>query len=222
MARQVRAVRTRRAVIQAAAEVFAERGYAAATIADILERAGVTKGALYFHFESKEALARGVIEAQITSDYQVPRELKLQEWVDVGMTLAYQIPRDAVLLAGIRLSADPHSRRLFGSAWPAWTELSRAYLSRAKEQGEVLPHVVPLETAECFFAAWLGTQMFSEVTAQWHDMSERVSVLFNHMLPAIATPAALIRLDTAPDRGARVVAEAQRARQAAEPAPADA
>ena len=97
MARQERAVRTRHAVIRAAAEVFAERGYAAATIAEILDRAGVTKGALYFHFDSKEALARGVIEAQITGDSHVPCELKLQEWVDVGMVLAYQIPRDAVL-----------------------------------------------------------------------------------------------------------------------------
>ncbi|MBD9704642.1 ScbR family autoregulator-binding transcription factor [Streptomyces caniscabiei] len=213
MARQERAVRTRHAVIRAAAEVFAERGYAAATIAEILDRAGVTKGALYFHFDSKEALARGVIEAQITGDSHVPCELKLQEWVDVGMVLAYQIPRDAVLLAGIRLSADLHSRRLFGSAWPAWIELSTTYLGLAKDRGEVLPHVVPKETAECFLGAWLGTQMFSEATSNWSDLSERVSVLFNHMLPAIATPAALIRLDTAPDRGARVIKNAERLRQ---------
>ncbi|ALV31083.1 ScbR family autoregulator-binding transcription factor [Streptomyces sp. CdTB01] len=221
MARQERAIRTRRAVVLAAAEVFAERGYTAATIAEILERAGVTKGALYFHFDSKEALARGVIEAQISGDHVVPRELKLQEWVDVGMTLAHQIPEDVVLLAGIRLSADLHVQRRIGSAWPAWTQLSTAYLSQAKEQGEVLPHVVPAETSECFLAAWLGTQTYSEVTSRWADLSERVSVLFNHMLPAIATPAALIRLDTAPDRGARVMAEARRLRQR-EPAPVDA
>ncbi|MER6570309.1 ScbR family autoregulator-binding transcription factor [Streptomyces sp. NPDC001093] len=211
MARQERAVRTRRAVIQAAAEVFAERGYAAATIAEILDRAGVTKGALYFHFDSKEALARGVIEAQISDGAWAPRELKLQEWVDVGMVLAHQIPRDVILLAGIRLSADLQGRRMFGSAWPAWIELSTKLLAEAKERGEVLPHVLPAETAECFLGAWIGTQMFSEASTDWSDLSERVSVLFNHMLPAIATPAALIRLDTAPDRGARVVGEARRA-----------
>jgi AcrR family transcriptional regulator len=211
MARQERAVRTRRAVIQAAAQVFAERGYAAATIAEILDRAGVTKGALYFHFDSKEALARGVIEAQISDSRWMPRELKLQEWVDVGMALAYQIPRDVVFLAGIRLSADLQGRRMFGSAWPAWIELSTRLLAEAKERGEVLPHVVPTETAECFLGAWVGTQMISEAATNWSDLSDRVSVLFNHMLPAIATPAALIRLDTAPDRGARVIEEAQRA-----------
>jgi hypothetical protein len=56
--------------------------------------------------------------------------------------------------------------------------------------------------------------MFSEANSNWADLSDRVSVLYNHMLPAIATPAALIRLDTAPDRGARVVKEAERCRQA--------
>ncbi|MEV0184354.1 ScbR family autoregulator-binding transcription factor [Streptomyces sp. NPDC050625] len=214
MAQQERAVRTRRAVIEAAATVFAERGYTAATIAEILERAGVTKGALYFHFDSKEALARGVIGAQIDNDYWVPRELKLQEWVDIGMTLAHQIPLDVILLAGIRLSGDMQGRDLFGSAWPAWIQLSTKLLTEAKERGEVLPHVVPQETAECFLGSWLGTQMFSEANSNWADLSDRVSVLYNHMLPAIATPAALIRLDTAPDRGARVVKEAERCRQA--------
>ncbi|RPF24790.1 ScbR family autoregulator-binding transcription factor [Streptomyces sp. TLI_185] len=211
MARQQRAVRTRRAVIEAAAQVFAERGYAAATIAEILDRASVTKGALYFHFNSKEALARGVIEAQISDSHWMPRELKLQEWVDVGMVLAYQIPRDVIFLAGIRLSADLQGRRMFGSAWPAWIELSTKLLAEAKARGEVLPHVVPAETAECFLGAWIGIQMFSEAVTDWSDLSERVTILFNHMLPAIATPAALIRLDTAPDRGARVVEEARRA-----------
>ncbi|MET7686065.1 ScbR family autoregulator-binding transcription factor [Streptomyces sp. NPDC005423] len=205
MARQERAVRTRRAVIDAAAEVFAERGYAAATIAEILERAGVTKGALYFHFDSKESLARGVLDAQITTDYWSPRELKLQEWVDLGMTLAHRIPREAILQAGIRLSADTQGRDLFGSAWPAWTLLVTRLLSEAKERGEVLPHVDPRETAEFFLGAWIGTETVSHMNAHWADLGHRVSVLYRHTLPAVATPAALIMVDSAPDRGARVM-----------------
>ncbi|MFF2363757.1 ScbR family autoregulator-binding transcription factor [Streptomyces sp. NPDC058122] len=217
MAQQERAVRTRRAVVEAAAAVFAERGYAAATIAEILERADVTKGALYFHFGSKEALARGVIDAQITADYWVPRELKLQELVDICMTLAHRIPRDVVLMAGIRLSADVQGRELFGSAWPAWTELVTAKVTEAKEQGEVLRHIDPRETAEFVLGAWLGMQYLSEAYADWADLPERASTLFRYVLPAIATPAALVSLDIAPDRGLRVIEEA--GRQAAQPQP---
>lgn len=72
VARQERAVRTRRAILEAAAAVFDERGYEAATIADILARAGVTKGALYFHFSSKQELAQGVLDEQM-AEGGVPR-----------------------------------------------------------------------------------------------------------------------------------------------------
>jgi len=207
MAQQERAVRTRRAVLEAAAAVFAERGYAAATIGEILARAQVTKGALYFHFDSKAALAQGVLEAQVTTDYHVPRELKQQEWVDAGLTLAKRLPQEPLLLAGVRLSADLQGREVFGSAWPAWTELTAAFLSEAKERGEVLPHVVPSESAQVFLGAWIGVQYVSQAMSGWADLEVRMSALFNHMLPAITAPAVLVRLDTAPDRGARVIAE---------------
>ncbi|MQY36482.1 A-factor receptor protein [Streptomyces sp. RB17] len=207
MPQQERAVRTRRAVLEAAATVFAERGYAAATIAEILDRAGVTKGALYFHFDSKAALARGVLQEQMTTEYHVPRELRLQEWVDAGMTLAERLPREPMLLAGVRLSADLQGRDVFGSAWPACAELTGSLLAEAKERGEVLPHVVPEETAQVFLGGWIGVQFVSQAVADWSDLDHRMSALFNHLLPAIAAPAVLVRLDTAPDRGARVIAE---------------
>ncbi|MFI9808675.1 ScbR family autoregulator-binding transcription factor [Streptomyces sp. NPDC052301] len=210
MAQQERAVRTRRAVLEAAAAVFAERGYAAATIAEILTRAGVTKGALYFHFDSKAALAQGVLQEQMTTAYHLPRELKLQEWVDAGMTLAERLPREPLLLAGVRLSADLQGREVFGSAWPAWAELTTSVLAEAKERGEVLQHVVPRETAQVFLGAWIGVQFVSQAVAGWADLDDRLSALFNHILPAIAAPSVLVRLDTAPDRGARVIAEAER------------
>ncbi|WP_345059327.1 ScbR family autoregulator-binding transcription factor [Streptomyces rameus] len=209
MAQQERAVRTRRAVLEAAAAVFAERGYAAATIAEILGRAGVTKGALYFHFDSKADLARGVLQEQLRTGYHLPRELKLQEWVDAGMTLARRLPREPLLLAGVRLSADLQGRDAPDSAWPAWGRLTSCVLAEAKQRGEVLPHVVPEETAQVFLGAWIGVQFVSQAVAGWSDLDDRTSALYDHILPAIAAPAVLFRLDTAPDLGTRVIAEAQ-------------
>lgn len=54
---------TRALLLAAAREVFAESGFAAATIDEIVRRAGVTRGALYHHFDSKEDLFRAVYEA---------------------------------------------------------------------------------------------------------------------------------------------------------------
>lgn len=62
MARQVRSEATRQKILDAAIEVFGEVGYAAAGWSTIIERTGMTKGALYHHFDSKESLASNIIE----------------------------------------------------------------------------------------------------------------------------------------------------------------
>jgi AcrR family transcriptional regulator len=51
---QLRAERTRRRLLEAARYVFAELGYEGATVDDVARVARVSKGAFYFHFESKE------------------------------------------------------------------------------------------------------------------------------------------------------------------------
>ena len=53
---------TRLQILQAAAHQFATQPYSQVNLDDILATADVTKGALYFHFRSKHALATAVIE----------------------------------------------------------------------------------------------------------------------------------------------------------------
>jgi AcrR family transcriptional regulator len=57
---QVRAARTRRAVLDAALELFAERGFQGTTIPDVMAKASVGAGSIYRLFASKEALANEV------------------------------------------------------------------------------------------------------------------------------------------------------------------
>src|SRR5256885_4582036 len=59
---------TRAALLAAGRALFAERGYAAVGTEEIVQRAGVTRGALYHHFAGKEELFAAVYE-------QVEREL---------------------------------------------------------------------------------------------------------------------------------------------------
>lgn len=61
--RERQAEATRELLVSIARERFAEQGYAATAIEDIVQRAGVAKGALYHHFSGKEALFRAVYEA---------------------------------------------------------------------------------------------------------------------------------------------------------------
>jgi AcrR family transcriptional regulator len=62
MARQTRSEATRRKILNAAVHVFNEVGYSAAERGAIIERAEMTKGALYHHFDSMESLASAIIE----------------------------------------------------------------------------------------------------------------------------------------------------------------
>lgn len=61
-AKQRRSERTRWALLDAARELFSERGFAGASLEDIAERAGVTRGPLYHYFDDKEDLFRAVYE----------------------------------------------------------------------------------------------------------------------------------------------------------------
>jgi AcrR family transcriptional regulator len=54
---------TRRRLIEVARELFAERGYAATALEDLVARAGMTRGALYHHYADKKDLFRAVFEA---------------------------------------------------------------------------------------------------------------------------------------------------------------
>src|SRR5258708_4930982 len=53
---------TRRALLDSAAEAFVDRGFAGAPLDDIAQSARLTKGALYHHFASQQALFRALFE----------------------------------------------------------------------------------------------------------------------------------------------------------------
>ncbi|WP_344447364.1 TetR family transcriptional regulator, partial [Kitasatospora nipponensis] len=61
MPRQERAQRTRQLLIEAASASFDQAGFAMTGLNDVIRPTGISKGALYFHFGSKEQLAEAVM-----------------------------------------------------------------------------------------------------------------------------------------------------------------
>jgi AcrR family transcriptional regulator len=55
----------KKSILQAAAEEFGERGFAAASYNRIIERAGISKGAMYYYFADKDDLYRTVLDAAL-------------------------------------------------------------------------------------------------------------------------------------------------------------
>lgn len=56
------AAQTREEIFKAGIKVFAEKGYAAATMADVAREAGCTRGAIYWHFTNKEAFFQETLQ----------------------------------------------------------------------------------------------------------------------------------------------------------------
>ncbi|WP_413710339.1 TetR/AcrR family transcriptional regulator [Rhizobium sp. Rhizsp82] len=82
-----RTEQTQQALIAAARRLFVDKGYAETATPDIVSAAGVTRGALYHHFEDKRALFRAVIEQEAE---------KVAEEIESRSADA-QSPRDALL-----------------------------------------------------------------------------------------------------------------------------
>lgn len=82
-----RRAETRSALISSARALFLEKSYAATGTPEIVQQAGVTRGALYHHFNDKQALFQAVVETEAA---QVARE------IEAGTSRA-QTPMEALL-----------------------------------------------------------------------------------------------------------------------------
>jgi AcrR family transcriptional regulator len=195
MAVQARALRTRRVILEAAAAVFDERGYEAATIAEILTRGEFTKGAMYFHFPSKEALAHGVVESQFADLAVREHGTRLQETVSLTLEVARRIRQDVLLRAGIRLTIEQgRSLGVESGPYMKWIELVRDLLGAAERNGELRAHVRPQEVAELVVGAFTGIQLLSQALTERQDLTARIEVFWRFLLPSVAVPSLMPQL----------------------------
>jgi AcrR family transcriptional regulator len=160
MVRQERAVRTRGALIRAAAEVFAETGYTAASLGAVSTRAGVSAGALHFHFSSKGALAEAVaLEAtagvrNLTGLASALSGDALQQLVDSAYLLTERLRADPVLRAGLGFgtTAQAPAGDVPRGEWRHWVA---GQLRLAERAGRLGPQVWVEDAASVVVAATL-------------------------------------------------------------------
>ncbi|MEU9330753.1 ScbR family autoregulator-binding transcription factor [Streptomyces canus] len=199
---QERALRTREALLRAGAEVFDECGYAGAGITRILERAGVTAGALYFHFKSKEGLALAIMGAQPQQVQPKLASQGLQRLVDITLVWACELQVNPLLRAGVRLSVEQGS---FGvqdpTSYLGWKDIMTQCLEDAAQKGELLSGDSSGDIAEFLVGACTGIQLYSQLISNRRDLPERTVLMWRTLLPGIARPATIARIDLDPGRG---------------------
>lgn len=199
---QKRALRTHADILRAAAEVFAERGFSRATLTSIGDRAGVTLGAVYFHFRNKEELARVIVQQQPDRVVTPYDSTGLQYVVDVTVSWAHQVLEDVFLLAGARLVME---QDLFagsgGNSHQQWSHVVAEGLVLAKRRREVRAATDVEAVARLVVNACTGAQMHAYLESGRADLPWRVMDMWRCLLPAIATPATLARIELSEARG---------------------
>ncbi|WP_063807408.1 TetR/AcrR family transcriptional regulator [Streptomyces caeruleatus] len=201
-----RAKSTRQGIMSAAGLAFEEKGYEGATVNEIIEVAGTTKGGFYFHFPGgRRDLAAAILDSTLTMEGVQQQELKLQEVVDTGAILAYRITQEASLRAALRLSLHKGARDTYGTPWPKWVEINTIQLTEAQQRGEVRAGVSPSDQAYQIAGSWSGLVLVSEaVDGHFGNIEERVSQMYMNLLGSIAHPATLPEIDFSTDRGCRL------------------
>jgi AcrR family transcriptional regulator len=189
MAQQERAQRTRESVLRAAGQSFAEGGFLGTSMADIFARAGVTKGALYFHFTSKEELAFAVIAAgeeigaEIVSEALAKDVPPIQKLIDITLRWASLIQSDPIVRANVRLIVEQgtYSREMPNSYEP-WQEVVESLLAQAQERGELERKVDPKTLAEFVVSSFTGAQVVSYAMSDHKDLVRRVESMWQLLL----------------------------------------
>ncbi|MEU4573047.1 MULTISPECIES: TetR/AcrR family transcriptional regulator [Nonomuraea] len=129
MTRAEQRERTRKTLISVARRLFAGHGYAAVGLAEIVRESGVTKGALYHHFDGKAELFRAVLEEvqqEVAARVAAAADAESGAWAQLKAGCA------AFLAAG----ADPEVQRIMlvdGPAvlgWSEWRAMDEAASAR--------------------------------------------------------------------------------------------
>ena len=221
--RQARALLTRDAILDGAAAEFVLHGYHAASLSRIIERSKVTKGALYFHFASKQEMALALIDGMEQSFRALTARtagrgldpLRESAHLARGVQDVLEDPR---VRAGQRICGEG----VGGPAWATfpprfWEQVFTGLFHRARADGIVRPEIDPAALARHVVDFSGGSFRSSLAVSGLADLAERVRFNFEVMLGHAATPAWLE--DWRAEGGMAAVLGEHLTRPRAEPAP---
>ncbi len=196
---QDRAERTRNTILDAAAAVFNERGFAGASLSEILARAGVTKGALYFHFTSKDELAQALIDEQWTAGvpYVDLDNPGLQTVIDGSHAFAHQLRHNVRIRASSRMVLEANFIHPAPEVYTRWIGMLTEVLTKAQERGDLRKEWSPAVVADWVCGTFLGLQYQSEVFTGLADFHERLTVQWQITLPGLVPPRRVSRFQPA-------------------------
>ena len=160
--------RTRKLLLQAAFREIYRSGYRSADLDAILAAAGVTKGALYYHFDNKEALGYAVVDEIIASNLHQKWVQPLRNAKDPIDVLVRIIQSESLKREDIQRGCpllnlsqemsgiDEGFRRRTARVYKHWHDAMAEALREGQKRGVVRNDINANETATFLMAAWEG------------------------------------------------------------------
>jgi AcrR family transcriptional regulator len=165
-----RADTTRLQILRAASRQFARKSYSLVSLDDILADAEVTKGAMYFHFRSKHALASAIIEhraaeGRASVDQLLARKLSgLETLIDIAYLVAIEDIGDETARAGLNLlESVGRTDGLQANVLGQWVTAFAAIAGKGVRDGDILADRDPEGVARLLVSMYLGLRQTSNL-----------------------------------------------------------
>jgi AcrR family transcriptional regulator len=177
-----RSARTRARLLHAAAEVFDRDGFAGSSLTAVCARADVSKGALYCHFRSKEALGVAIIEEQsllwhrLRDEQLAIEQSPVQALIAMSFEFVHRLDADLTVRVSAKLLREAVFFDVVAAAQVVgWVAVVRELLSLARERGELRPEVNVRHAAEQIVAELLGLQFVAQALSGGTDLPTRLA-----------------------------------------------
>lgn len=154
-----------RVILAAAERVFADHGFAGATMAEIAAQAGVPKPNVHYYFPSKAKLYRAVIERVLTAwldaayafDTSGDPAEALAAYIETKMDLAREMPLSSRIWASEIMRGAPVIQDFLDTTLTEWVRSREAVVRKWVAAGKIRP----LEPKFLFYMIWATTQHYA-------------------------------------------------------------
>lgn len=165
-----RADTTRDQILRAAAHQFAQRPYYAVGLDDILAEAQLTKGAMYFHFRSKHALALAIVDEQTERAAESVKNLLarklsgLESLIDVSYLIAVgDITHDVTRASFNLLESVGRTEKLQTRLLGGWIQLMGEIAQRGIAEGDIVDQADPEDVGRLLVSIYAGMRQASNL-----------------------------------------------------------
>ena len=171
-------------LLESAKILFSQKGYYATSVEDIVESAGLSKGAFYFYFKSKEELFKSLVEEMHLNivkrlesflERDLPLEDALIEHAEVFLEDIYQNRHIAQIFLFQLVGTNEEFRELYYTKIAHWRELLARMVGRAIQRGEIT--YKNAENTVNLYAGFLRTLVLEYVFKEREPDLEKVKSL---------------------------------------------